>query len=103
MVTELTENQPCNMCDHYRGGSKCSAYPQGIPSDILDNFSWVPFVSSKEDTYTAPSPTDPNDHRIPINGDNGIQWQANNDDLDIELRTAWWGSDRSKWPVNPHK
>ena len=101
MEIELLSEHPCTMCVHYRGGAKCSAYPEGIPTSLIDGFDWG--IGEEEDAYTAPSRNGTTDHRLPINGDNGIQWQAEDTDDDIELRTAWWGSDRSKWPVNPHK
>lgn len=42
---------PCQDCIHYAGGFKCSAFPVGIPQEILDGN---------------------NDHSKPYPGDNGI-------------------------------
>lgn len=97
---ELLTEHPCTLCKHYRWGVKCSAYPNGIPDTLVNDFDWGMQIEAV--AYTAPSPNGTNDHRLPINGDNGMQWQCSDDELDIELRTAWWGEDRSKWPVNPH-
>lgn len=48
----------CTTCRHFVGGSippKCAAFPRGIPDDILDGEE---------------------DHRQPVRGDNGIQYEA---------------------------
>ena len=47
-------NRLCGFCINYRGALKCSAYPKGIPEEIL---------------------TGEHDHRTPYKGDNGIQFE----------------------------
>jgi len=44
----------CKTCAHYRNRCRCSAFPSGIPSDILDNKQ---------------------DHRDRVDGDHGVRWQ----------------------------
>lgn len=55
---KLSVFAPCDDCTHYRGSHKCKAFPQGIPSDILDGS---------------------NDHRSEYPGDNGIKWEKSLD------------------------
>ena len=43
----------CNDCLFYYGSGKCSAYPEGIPEDVLKNHTW---------------------HNRELPGDHGIQY-----------------------------
>jgi len=45
----------CNTCIHAHADNTCDAFPDGIPSDILNNFA---------------------DHTKPYKGDGGIQYEA---------------------------
>ena len=44
----------CASCKHYRDDLKCAAYPKGIP---------VAIMTSRES------------HKVPRDGDHGIQWE----------------------------
>jgi len=44
----------CDLCKHYRGGRKCDAFPNGIPTEIW----WWGY-----------------DHRLTFPGDNGIKFE----------------------------
>jgi hypothetical protein len=60
MVMEFGQ---CVFCIHNRGNAKCSAFPKGIPLEILDNTL---------------------DHRKPIEGDNDIRFE-----LDPKMKKAF--------------
>jgi len=49
----------CNKCVFYMGNSKCSAFPEGIPEEIL---------------------TGEHDHTKPYPGDNGIRFEPVEDE-----------------------
>lgn len=51
----LTDYIACGKCNHYLLEYKCTAFPDGIPQDILDG---------------------KDDHRKPYPGDRGIQFKA---------------------------
>ena len=96
-MIELVTEQACTLCKHYRGNTRCLAYPDGIPDKIVEGFTWTAW--DKETAETAPV-ADGLDHRLPIEGDNGFQWRASGDWFDHYIRVAWWGEDKSKWPVS---
>jgi hypothetical protein len=52
---------PCLRCRHYRGRTKCAAFPDGIPERILDGKS---------------------DHTRPYPGDNGIRFESIDSPID---------------------
>ena len=56
----------CIRCKNYRRDGTCKAFPEGIPEEILLNKK---------------------DHRKPIEGDNGIQFDPK--DPDEELPKKW--------------
>ena len=56
-----TDISLCAYCRHLKGGAVCAAYPAGIPEKILNN---------------------EHDHRKPYPGDNGIQFEALDDNQD---------------------
>lgn len=49
----------CAVCKNFRGGGECEAFPAGIPAAIINNQT---------------------DHRRPIEGDDGIQFEARDDE-----------------------
>ncbi len=51
----MTQSIQCLTCKHYRGLWECEAFPDGIPE----------VISSGD-----------HDHREPFKGDNGIRWEA---------------------------
>jgi hypothetical protein len=48
------ESKQCFMCENYRYGKKCNAFPRGIPSIVFSG---------------------EHDHREPYKGDNGIRFE----------------------------
>ena len=50
-----TINSQCLNCHHFRTGYSCAAFPEGIAEEVLLNQK---------------------DHRQPLPGDNGIQFEA---------------------------
>ncbi len=50
----------CRGCKHYAGYERCKAFPRGIPQPILDRID---------------------DHRKPIEGDMGIQYERRADGM----------------------
>lgn len=52
---EFSHSGQCLNCAHYDGEQKCAAFPKGIPEAVFD---------------------DAVDHTVPVDGDNGIQFQA---------------------------
>jgi hypothetical protein len=58
----------CLACARYREEGKCDAFPDGIPVDIF-NFG--------------------GDHRQPVVGDNGLQFQLKDDPASREVFDTW--------------
>lgn len=55
LIPELPINTPiCHTCKHWNGNLACKAFPKGIPVGVFTN-EW--------------------DHRYPIRGDHGIQYE----------------------------
>ena len=58
----------CQACRHYRGGTTCAAFPDGIPDNIL-LFG--------------------DDHRKPVEGDNGVTFEVKNTNEARGLFEEW--------------
>ena len=72
----------CISCAHYRMGSQCKAYPDGIPYEIISGQI---------------------DHNKSYKGDNGIQFKSDEDSLDKKEVSVKGFIDKKGHPHKPHK
>lgn len=63
----MPQSTQCIHCRHYLGGLTCTAFPQGIPKEILSG---------------------EHDHREPYDGDQGIRWEQDPRMPDLEDEEA---------------
>lgn len=59
---ELDQLSQCVFCDHWSTNGRCTAFPRGVPVEILTNKA---------------------DHRQPYAGDNGIHFEYNGGPLPL--------------------